>query len=87
MPSMAVEPEDESVGVPGPRVRRTRASHVEVQDASTAEAPAAERRAMRRLFRLYCFSCGRSTESAAAPQRSGRCPTCGGTMLLELSAD
>jgi DNA-directed RNA polymerase subunit RPC12/RpoP len=36
---------------------------------------------------LYCVSCGRSTESPTAPLRPGRCPTCGGTMLLELAVD
>ncbi|HLZ28764.1 MAG TPA: hypothetical protein VKV73_15725 [Chloroflexota bacterium] len=94
MPGMAVEPEDETAALPdaeavpfAPPVRRTRMSHLDVQDEPTAEARAAERRAARRVFRLYCFSCGRSTESAAAPLRPGRCPTCGGTMLLELAAD
>lgn|SRR5438552_11459871 len=97
--SMAVEPEDEAatrslgpaVGedLPAlePRARRTRVSHLDVQDEAPADVRAAERRASRRVFRLYCFSCGRSTESAAAPLRPGRCPTCGGTMLLELAAD
>jgi hypothetical protein len=94
MPGMAVEPEDEIVALPdteadalAPRVRRTRMSHLEVQDEPTAEVRAAERRVARRVFRLYCFSCGRATESSAAPLRPGRCPTCGGTMLLELAAD
>jgi len=91
---MAVEPEDETAALRdsaadpfAPRARRTRMSHMEVHDEPTAEVRAAERRAARRVFRLYCFSCGRSTESAAAPLRPGRCPTCGGSMLLELAAD
>jgi hypothetical protein len=102
MPGMAVEPEDETAAVPivqaadeplsvsdpfAPRVRRTRASHIDVRDEPTADVRAAERRAARRVFRLYCFSCGRSTESQSAPLRPGRCPTCGGSMLLELAAD
>jgi hypothetical protein len=96
MPGMAVEPEDETATrsvEPGiraplePRARRTRVSHLDVQDEPPADVRAAERRASRRVFRLYCFSCGRSTESAVAPLRPGRCPTCGGTMLLELAAD
>jgi hypothetical protein len=101
MPSIAVEPEDETAVLPigrpvvgegvadvlVPRVRRTRVSLLDVQEEPPAEVRAAERRAARRVFRLYCFSCGRSTESAAAPLRPGRCPTCGGTMLLELAAD
>jgi DNA-directed RNA polymerase subunit RPC12/RpoP len=94
MPGMAVEPEDETAALTdveadsfAPRARRTRLSHLEVQDEPSAEARAAERRAARRVFRLYCFSCGRSTESSSAPLRPGRCPTCGGTMLLELAAD
>jgi hypothetical protein len=91
---MAVEPEDETAALQdsepdafAPRTRRTRMSHMDVQDEPNAEVRAAERRAARRVFRLYCFSCGRSTESAAAPLRPGRCPTCGGSMLLELAAD
>jgi hypothetical protein len=94
MPGMAVEPDDEPATLPeteadplAPRARRTRISHLEVQDEATAEVRAAERRVARRVFRLYCFSCGRSTESSAAPLRPGRCPTCGGSMLLELAAD
>ena len=35
-------------------------------------------------FRVYCFSCGRSTEVEVAPSRMGRCDACGGTMLVEL---
>jgi hypothetical protein len=88
MPGMAVEPEDETAVDPfEPRARRTRISHLDVQSEPSAEVRAAERRAARRVFRLYCFSCGRSSESSTAPLRPGRCPTCGGTMLLELAAD
>jgi hypothetical protein len=57
-----------------------------------AEPPAAERaaqrRAARRVFRLYCVACSRSTEGPTPPSaRPGRCSTCGGTMVLELSPD
>jgi hypothetical protein len=82
MPGMAVEPEDETAAV-----RRSRRSQLDIPDELSAEARAAERRAARRVFRLYCFSCGRSSESSVAPLRPSRCLTCGGTMLLELAAD
>jgi hypothetical protein len=95
---MAVEPDDEAIAVEPalgkpaadafqPRVRRSRLSAVEVEAEPSAAVRAAERRAARRMFRLYCVSCGRSTESPTAPLRPGRCPTCGGTMLLELAVD
>jgi len=35
-------------------------------------------------FRVYCFSCGRSTEVDVAPRRIDRCDVCGGTMLVEM---
>jgi hypothetical protein len=85
MPGMAVEPEDETAAVPThARVKR---SHLEIEEEGSAEVRAAERRASRRVFRLYCFSCGRASESSVAPLRPGRCQTCGGTMLLELAAE
>ncbi|MGI9148819.1 MAG: hypothetical protein ACR2IK_20105 [Chloroflexota bacterium] len=96
MPTMAVEPDEEAAALPapeatydpiGPRARRSRVNHLDAQDEPSAAVRAAERRAARRVFRLYCFSCGRSTESGAAPQQPGRCLTCGGTMLLELAAE
>src|SRR5450432_2209654 len=97
MPGMAVEPEEylaaavEQVIQDGPlpfqrRVRRSRMSNIQVESEPSAEIRAAERRAARRVFRLYCVACGRSSEGATAPVRTGRCPTCGGTMLLELAA-
>ena|SRR5215207_6002308 len=52
-----------------------------------AAAGAVERRSVRRVYRLYCVACGRSTESPAPPPKVGRCPACGGTMLVELAAD
>jgi ribosomal protein S27E len=36
-----------------------------------------------RGIRLFCVSCGRSTEVATAPAKPGRCTHCGGTMLTE----
>src|SRR5579859_6183647 len=70
-----------------PRTRRTRASHFQVPEEPSAEERAAQRKAARRVFRLYCFACGRSTEGTTTPERAGRCPVCGGTMLLELAAE
>ena len=67
------------------RARRLRLeSSLQPAPEPSAEARAAQRRAARRLFRLYCIACGRSTESSVAPLRVGRCPHCGGTMLVEM---
>jgi hypothetical protein len=66
-----------------PRVRRSRWSPVILQAEPSAEERAAQRRAARHVFRLYCFACGRSSEVLVAPARPGRCLQCGGTMLLE----
>ena len=52
-----------------------------------AEVRAAARRAGRLQFRRYCVSCGRSTEGAGTEDRQARCPSCGGTMLVEPVAD
>jgi hypothetical protein len=98
MPGRVVEPDKETVavqhtiteGAPDPfrsRARRPRMSPLEIEAEPSAEVRAAERRAARRVFRLYCVACGRSSEAATAPARAGRCPTCGGTMLLELAGD
>jgi ribosomal protein L40E len=51
------------------------------------EPPVETRAAGRRVFRTYCVACGRSSEGFSAPARPGRCLTCGGTMLVELSPD
>ena len=67
--------------------RRTRASTFQIPDEPSAEERAALRKAARRIFRLYCFACGRATEGTSTPERAGRCPVCGGTMLLELAAE
>ena len=46
-----------------------------------ADLPA---RASAQHFRVYCFSCGRSTSVSIPPRRPGRCLTCGGTMAIEM---
>jgi DNA-directed RNA polymerase subunit RPC12/RpoP len=66
---------------------RRRSSPLQVPDEPPAEERAAARKAARRIFRLYCVACGRSTESTVAARPSLRCSHCGGTMLLELSPD
>ena len=98
MAGVAAEPEDEAVaiermlddGAPAslpPRVRRSRWSPLQLPDELPAEERAAQRRAARHVFRLYCFACGRSSEVSIAPVRPGRCLDCGGTMLVEVAAD
>jgi hypothetical protein len=52
-----------------------------------ADVRAAARRAARLTFRRYCLACGRSTERAGAEDYHGRCPSCGGTMLVEPVAE
>jgi ATP-dependent Clp protease, protease subunit len=55
----------------------------------SAEERAEKRRAARRTFRLYCVACGRSSESLTLPAFSSlsRCGHCGGTLLVEPTAD
>jgi hypothetical protein len=36
-------------------------------------------------YRVYCFSCGRSSEVDTAPRQVSRCEACGGTMLVEMA--
>ena len=69
------------------RVRRSRWSPLEVPDEPAAIERAAQRRAARRVFRVYCFACGRSSEVLVAPLRPGRCVHCGGTLLVDVLAD
>jgi ribosomal protein S27E len=58
-----------------------------VQDEQpSAEWRAAQRRAARLVFRVYCMACGRASEVTSPPSRLGRCPACGGTLLTELTA-
>ena len=52
-----------------------------------ADVRAAARRAARLSFRRYCLACGRSTEGTGAENDHGRCPSCGGTMLVEPVAE
>jgi rRNA maturation endonuclease Nob1 len=60
---------------------------IEPEKEPSLEERAAMRKASRRIYRLYCFACGRSSESSAAPAKAGRCQDCGGTMLLEFAPD
>jgi hypothetical protein len=70
-----------------PRVRSTRWTPVHLLGEPSAEQRAAQRRAARRVFRLYCVACTRSSEVLIAPLRPGRCQHCGGTMLVEVATD
>jgi hypothetical protein len=98
MTDVAAAPEDESLaiermlddGAPSSlpyRLRRSRWTSVRLVDELPAEERAAQRRAARRVFRLYCLACGRSSEVSIAPARPGRCVHCGGTMLVEVAPD
>ena len=100
MPGVATEPEDDAAaiermlddgapvnGSAKARVRTSRWSPLNLLDEPSAADRAAQRRALRRVFRLYCLACGRSSEVSIAPAQPGRCVHCGGTMLVELAAD
>jgi hypothetical protein len=98
MTDVVAAPEDESLaiermlddGAPSNlpyRLRRSRWTSVRLVDELPAEERAAQRRAARRVFRLYCLACGRSSEVSIAPARPGRCVHCGGTMLVEVAPD
>jgi hypothetical protein len=98
MAGVVAEQEDEAVaiqrmlddgaqaGLPR-RSRKSRGTPLQLPSEPSAEERAAERRAAKRVFRLYCFACGRSSEVAVAPARPGRCLHCGGTMLVEVAAN
>lgn len=99
MPGAATEPEDDAVAIERmlddgapinrrakARVRTSRWSPLNLLDEPPAADRAAQRRAARRVFRLYCLACGRSSEVLIAPAQPGRCGRCGGTMLAELAA-
>lgn len=76
--------EDVSSGVPlDLRPRKSRWEPIQLADEPSTAERAAARLAARLSFRAYCIACGRSTESATAPSRPGRCGHCGGTMLVE----
>lgn len=79
-------PPDDAASLP-PRTRRSRANRYEVPIEPTAEEREASIRAARPVYRLSCFACGRATDVATPPPRPGRCPNCGGTLLLELATD
>ena len=100
MTGVAAEPEDEAAiermlddggyqtqDKRPPARRRSRWTPLPVQEELSAEERAAQRRATARVFRLYCFACGRSSEVSIAPVRPGRCLHCGGTMLVEVATD
>jgi hypothetical protein len=95
MPGVAAEPEDDALaiermlddGAPADLPPSPRRARWTPEDEAPAEERAAQRRAARRVFRLYCFACGRSIEMAMAPARPGRCLHCGGTMLVEVAPD
>jgi hypothetical protein len=100
MRAVATESEDEAASIermlddgapptayPARRTRRSRWMPLTLVDEPSAEERAAQRRAERRVFRLYCFACGRSSDVLIAPARPGRCLHCGGTMQVELTAD
>ena len=99
MSGVAAEPEDDAVAIermlddgapttlpPRVRVRGSRWTPLQLTNEAPAEERAAQRRAARHVLRLYCFSCGRSSEVAIAPVRPGRCLHCGGTMIVEVAA-
>jgi hypothetical protein len=99
MPSLAVETEDDAAAIERmlddgapvngsrkARVRTSRWSPLNLLDEPPAADRALQRRAARRVFRLYCLACGRSSEVLIAPVQPGRCGHCGGTMLAELAA-
>src|SRR5207244_11697831 len=98
MSGVAAEPDDEAgaiermlddgapAGLP-PRLRKSRWSPIQLPNEPSAEERAADRRAARRVFRLYCFACGRSRAVSIAPVRPGRCLHSDGTMLVEHAAD
>ena len=69
------------------RMRTSRRSPLQLRDEPSAAERAAQRRATRRVFRVYCFACGRSSEVSVAPAQPGRCDHCGGTMLIEVASD
>jgi hypothetical protein len=98
MSQVDVMPEDESIaiermlddGAPShlpPRLPKAKWASVRLQEESSAEDRAAQRRVARRMFRLYCLACGRSSEVSIAPMRPGRCLHCSGTLLVEVAPD
>ena len=62
----------------GCRVRKLRWSPLELLDEPSTNERAAQRRAARRVFQVYCLARGRSGKVSVAPLRPGRCLHCGG---------
>ena len=60
-----------------------RARQLDDQDRPVAENAPVDHRRRAISFRVACFSCGRSRDVDAVPSSPGRCPTCGGSMLVE----
>ena len=60
-----------------------RARQLDTQDGPVAENAPADRPRRMTAFRVACFSCGRSRDVDAVPRDPGRCPTCGGSMIVE----
>ena len=100
MTGVVADPEDDAVaiermlddGAPStvyrPRVgRRSRWTPSPMPPEPSTEERAVQRRATRRVFRVYCVACGRSTDVLVAPARPGRCQHCDGTLLVEVAAD
>jgi hypothetical protein len=96
MSTIASDPDDSAAiqrtlddGAPNP-ARSARGAPwktLDLDEELPREVRAAQRRAARRIFRLYCVACGRSTDVSTAPSRPGRCVHCGGTMLVEPTVD
>lgn len=78
---------DAAMPSPAPRRRGAPRKELDLDEELPPDVRAAQRRDARRIFRLYCLACGRSTDVSTAPPRAGRCVHCGGTMLVELTAD
>lgn len=70
-------------------VRGGRLNHgsMQLMAEPSAEERAAQRRAARWRYRLYCLACGRSVEISTVPAFGSRCGHCGGTLLVEPTAD
>jgi hypothetical protein len=62
-----------------PRAPLERLPEVEVIDVQTSSHRVTS-------YRVYCFSCGRSSEVPVAPRHPGRCDACGGSMLVEFGS-
>ena len=59
------------------------ARQLDDQDRLVTEHERADRPRHTTAFRVACFACGRSRDVDAVPRDPGRCPTCGGSMMVE----